>query len=179
MKLLIPILVLLTVSVGCGSAELNRKDAEKLITEHYQYPNVEVNMIHLPIGYASSYTWLIQEGYLLAHSSNFQLFVTDAAKPYSVGICGGDGECFATNMRRLKEVSGIKYENPDKTKATVEFIVERYNITPFGKQMKFIEGNTVSYAVTIERYDDGWRITAPKDKNYQESDFPNVKFSGN
>lgn len=177
MKLLIPLVLLLAVSVGCSNKELSRKDAEKLITEHYQYPNVEVNMIHLPIGYARSYTWLIENGYLSADPADFQIQVTNAGKPYSVGVCGGNGMCFATNMRKLKEVSGIKYENPDKTKATVEFIVERHSITPFGKQMKFTEGDTVSYAVTIERYDDGWRITTPKDKNYQESDFPNVTFS--
>lgn len=175
MKLSISILLMLAVCAGCSTKELDRTEAKELITAYYEYPNVEVLVFNSLMGYASEYSWLLEEGYLFGHRDAFHMQITQAGKPYEFPSCNGNGWCFATNMRRFKEVTGIKYENPDKSKAVIEFTVERYNITPFGKQKKFTEGETVSYHVVVERYDDGWRITTPKEKNYKEADFPDVE----
>ena len=168
--------VVLFVSVGCGKKELSRNEAETLITTYYQYPNVEVNKLdYRSDGGRNNLHWLEDNEFLvsqgmLGHSG------TSSVVPYITfdTVTNTMVAVYATNMRRFKEVTGIKYENPDKTKATVEFVVERYNITPFGKY-RFFDNEVVKHEVTIERYDDGWRITTPNRKNYKEADFPDVE----
>ncbi len=165
----------LFVSVGCGTKELSRNKAEALITEYFHYPNVEVNRRDASSDNGrKNIQWLENNGYLVSKGL-LGYSETPSAIPYKVPAMGNSGvPSFATNMRRFKEVTGIRYDTPDKTKATVEFMVERYNITPFGKY-RFSDNEEVKYEVTIERYDDGWRITTPNKKDYTVADFPDAE----
>ncbi|HYG40091.1 MAG TPA: hypothetical protein VD908_15795 [Cytophagales bacterium] len=167
--------LILIVSVGCNNKELSRAKAAELIAKHYEYPNVEVAVFNMHNGITTANELLIREGYLSSHPGDFQMQITSAGRPYLMPKCARNGQCFATNMRRFKEVTGIKYDNQDKTKATVEYTVQLFNITPFGKQRNYVEGEIVPYTGTIERYDDGWRVTTHSERNYKESDFPDVE----
>ena len=169
------VVLVLFVSVGCGTGELSRNKAEVLITEYYQYPNVEVNRLDARSeGGRKNIQWLEDNGYLVSKGL-LGYSETSSAMPYKATMIGNSGvSSFATNMRRLKGVTGIRYDTPDKTKATVEFVVERYNISPFAKY-RFSDNEEVKYEVTIERYDDGWRITTPNNRNYTVADFPDAE----
>lgn len=176
MKLsILSIVVLLLACAGCGNKELSRTEAEKLITAYYQYPNVEIQKIELNLDFGVNPRELIEAGYLIAPHLGSYLAVSQKGREYMDTEYHGDGTYFATNMRRFKEVTGIKYENPDRSKAVVEYTVERCNITPFGRHKKFTEGDSIAYFVVVERYDDGWRITTNNRKNYTEADFPDVE----
>lgn len=175
MKLsILSIVALLLACAGCGNKELSRNEAEKLITAYYHYPNVEIQKIELNLDFGAYPRELIESGYLIAPHLGSYLAVSQKGRVYMDTEYHGDGTYFATNMRRFKKITGIKYKNPDKTKAMVEYTAERYNITPFGKY-RYAENEEVKYEVTIERYDDGWRITTPNRKNYTEADFPDVE----
>jgi hypothetical protein len=175
-KVTLVLLSLLFICAGCGNKELSRNEAEKLITAYYQYPNVETHKLdYRSQGGVKNLDWLeanqflISQG-LLGHSETSEVIpykTFDTVNTSTITV-------YATNMRRFKKITGVKYENPDKTKATVEYTAERYNITPFGKY-RYAENEEVKYEVTIERYDDGWRITTPNRKNYTEADFPDVE----
>lgn len=175
MKLYLFSFVLVFASVGCGTKELSRGKAEALITEYYQYPNVEVCRLDARSdGGRKNIQWLEDNGYLISKGL-LGYSETSSVMPYKAPSMDNSGvSSFATNMRRLTEVTGIRYDTPDKTKATVEFIAERYNITPLGKY-RFSDNEEVKYEVTIERYDDGWRITTPNKKNYTAADFPDAE----
>lgn len=169
------VVVLMFASVGCGTKELSRGKAEALITEYYQYPNVEVDRLDARSDDGrKNIQWLEDNGYLVSKGL-LGYSETSSAMPYKAPAMDNSGvSSFATNMRRFKEVTGIRYDTPDKTKATVEYTVERYNITPFGKY-RFSDNEEMMYVVTIERYDDGWRITTPNKKNYTVADFPDAE----
>lgn len=67
----------------------------------------------------------------------------------------------------LNEITGIKFEDEKKTKATIEYTEKVVNQSPFTQLSgKTNRENIVSRTANAELYDDGWRITStglPKD----------------
>lgn len=56
----------------------------------------------------------------------------------------------------LKEVTGMQL-NEDNSKATVEYVLNRNNITPFGEVL-YIQPGEEKHTANFAKYDDGWRI---------------------
>lgn len=169
--------VLCLILTSCTNNELSRKEAGQIITDFYQYPNVEMEKFHLEMNLylADKYKTLIDGGYL-ATVPNFMnyilppdMIVTERGEAYRKDAN------FATAIRELKEVTGIRFDDEAKTKATVEFTVIRDKVTPFGKIREYKNGDVMNYTVSIERYDDGWRVTSEQTENFPVSDFPNVE----
>ena len=164
------------ILISCTNNELTREKAGQLITDFYQYPNVEMEKFQLEMNLhlARKYKTLIDDGYL-ATVPNFinyilppDMIVTERGEAYR------KDEYFATAIRELKEVTGIRFDDEAKTKATVEFTVIRNKVTPFGKIREYKNGDVVNYTATIERYDDGWRVTSVSTQNFLPSNFPKV-----
>lgn len=162
---------------GCSNGKLTHKKAAQLIENFYEYPNVETVSLNLNVTVANHYTTLIRDGYLSVPQYYGLMFpdltVTDKGMPYR--YAGTEGALFATNMRKLKEVTSILFDDGNETRATVEFTCVRHNITPFGHHKNYKEHDEVTYSVKMAKYDDGWRITTPNGKNYKEADFPDVE----
>lgn len=127
---------------SCSNNELSREKAGQLISDFYQYPNVEVEKFQLEMNLylAEKYEALIDGGYL-ATVPNFMnyilppdMIVTPRGQAYR------KDEYFATAICDLKEVTGIRIEDEAKTKATVEFTVIREKVTPFGKIREYKNG---------------------------------------
>lgn len=159
---------------SCSSTGLDRDKAKELIEEFYKYPNVELRdfNLHLTSKNRENYQNIIAEGYLI-HTGYNNLITSDIAEPYK-GWTKGLTD-FAMNLRFFKEVTGIRYENDDKTKAVVEFSVERRNVTPFGQAQGTKEGDIGMYSVECQKYDDGWRITTKEKYEIRTAeDFPGV-----
>lgn len=161
---------------GCSNGKLTRKKAAKLIEKFYEYPNVETIRPNLNVVLSHTYTSLIQDGYLSVpryYGLTFpDLNVTEKGASYLK--VENEGAYFATNMRKLKEVTSIFFDGEHENYATVEFTCVRYNVTPFGKHQGYKENDEVKYTVLMAKYDDGWRITAQNGKNFTASDFPDV-----
>lgn len=162
---------------SCSNNELTREKAGQVITDFYQYPNVEVEKFQLEMNLylAEKYKALIDGGYLaiVPDFMNYilppDMIVTPRGEAYR------KDEYFATAIRELKEVTGIRFENEAKTKATVEFTVIRVKVTPFGEIREYKNGDIMNYTVSIERYDDGWRVTSESTQNFLPGDFPDVE----
>lgn len=64
------------------------------------------------------------------------------------------------HLIQISEVTGLKFENESKTKATVEFIEEIKESSPFNIiSPELRNSNSRKLIVGFELYDDGWRLT--------------------
>ncbi len=173
--ILLGILALLQAS--CSSDSLNREKAKELIVSFYEFPNVETAVFPVDAAFTSvsadDYRNLIDGGYLSFSNYSYSLSSTALGLNYKAGF--KNGTLFVTNLRFFKEITGIRYDADDKTKATVEYSVERKKVTPFGEQKGYLEREVVQYSVACQKYDDGWRIvTKNHEENKSASDFPDV-----
>lgn len=161
---------------ACSFNKLDREEAKMLIEDFYEYPNVETAEFSLDLNLTGiePHQRLIDDGYLIFSQYSSHLGISEKGFLYK-----GEEKrnvTFATNLRYFKEITGIRYENDDKTKAIVEFDIERRNITPFGEQKGYNEGDIEPYHVEFQKYDDGWRVTTKnKGGNKLQEDFPDVE----
>jgi len=63
------------------------------------------------------------------------------------------------SLFHIGNISGLKYENDKKTKVTIEY-VELRDKSPFSVLVRSDnKSNIIKRKVTLELYDDGWRVT--------------------
>lgn len=66
---------------------------------------------------------------------------------------------FPVHLVSLNQIAGIKFDNADKSSATIEYSINYTNDTPF--KILARNNNDVSNLIAkAELYDDGWRITS-------------------
>ncbi len=177
MKKTATILIASLFVIGCSSNKLDRSKAEEIISAFYDYPNVEV------INFKNSATLHeinnslkeIRSKDLIYHQKSYSvgpfydLFLTDKGNAY-LADNPKKKYLMASNMREFNEITGIRISEGEKH-ATVDFNIIRTNTTVFGKFKKYKDGDIVNYSVKMALYDDGWRITNKKVKNYKKEDF--------
>lgn len=175
--------VFITVFYSCSSGELTRGKAEKLINEKFGFPLAEFTTYNQQ-GVFSSRKTLEKEGALKVINYTEKSFsgrryakekveITGLGKKY---IFKGQSDHFgknstklATNTIEVKEITGIKTDE-NNLNATVELILIRKNITPWGVGYKYYKENQeIQKNIQFEKYDDGWRITSPSNIPYTTS----------
>jgi hypothetical protein len=167
MKKIIALSLIVLSFSNCSNTNLNRKNAEKMISDFYEYPNVELLRISsdwignpIPIYYSQ----LVHDGYLTFKDERWRgiFYMTEKAEPFRYEP--ERGLIFIGNEIHFKEVTGIKF-NETKNKATVYFTTARKNITAIAKSYGRTDGDTSEEQLNFELFDDGWRITERKPKN--------------
>lgn len=118
------------------------------------YPQLEVHPCDLSrtLKNTRAMDALVEQGYLHLSVDGRFYIPDEKAIPYLTE------RGFVTNTLQFVDGRSIRYENDDKTKATVQCLVKRGSITPFGNRKGFREGDIELYSVGCEKYDDGWRI---------------------
>lgn len=176
------LLLAFSILSGCSGGALTERKAEKLIKKFYDYPNVEAHTFNLSIIVKNAYASMIQDGYLEVPQTHGMMFpdliVTPKSLPYRIADTSREGYVsylYATNMRKLKEVTMVHFIDDTETRATVEYTCVRYNLTPFGKQNGYTENEEVKYTVYMDKSSKGWRIASHKGKNFTKKDFPDVE----
>lgn len=177
------IAILSLVLIGCSSNELNREKAKEMIEIEFGFPYVETVKLKSATRQKDingRLKELLNDGYISINylrSNSFggsdRIKLTDKGKIYFLEKKNGQF-IMASNEMRIKEVSGIKF-NENKTSAKVEYIAERYNVTPFGrdKYYNYNNGDTKKGNLTFEKYDDGWRVLNGNNfKGLQKTKFP-------
>jgi len=162
--------VLITfILIGCSNKELDRDKAFDLIKQHYEYPNVETMRfpgISYPGKINREFKNLLNENYISVkrkdkYGHDYWIYLTYKGDPFKIsGKVGYNGYVVASNITRLDKVTGIKF-NQGKNEATVEFNTKKTDITPFGLTKDNAE-KIRKHSVTMELYDDGWRVTSNK-----------------
>ena len=74
-----------------------------------------------------------------------------------------NGYQVASSILELNEVTGIRLDDGKNT-AYIDYTVKRTNVTPFGNSKEYNEGDIIEKQTVMQLYDDGWRITAKKQK---------------
>lgn len=172
MKKLILLLLLTFVFVSCSEKNLDRGKAENLITEFYEYPNVEfldVSIVSMGRNVPAYYSQLVNDGYFTFKNEQWRalFFMTKNAKPY-LKKKYGETYTFFSNEIHFKEITGIKF-NDAKTNATVYYKTIRQNLTPVAKSYGRSDSDIEEKEVHFELFDDGWRI---RDKKPEEISKP-------
>ncbi len=175
MKKLSYLSLIIILMISC-SKELDRGNAEDMIIEHFSYPYVEFN--RLPETTSSeqlnSKYQAIRGQKLMSqkrkgkYGNTFYILLSETGKtftnpetPYQYGWN------VATNLVDFKEITGIRF-NDAKTVASVEYLTEKKEITPFGELENINEGDTKSANVNFVLYDDGWRIDSKPKTVYKK-----------
>jgi hypothetical protein len=162
---------LLISITSCSSGKLDREEAAILVKEFYGYPNIEVRNFFLDNIFGNPLESLINQGYIYINKSQSWNWVNSPTKEGKKYQCKNNPSYFATNTREFKEITGIVYLDEKDSKARIEFSCIPTNITPFGKFLGIQEGQIQTYALEAMRYDDGWRITSPKEIYFKSKDF--------
>jgi hypothetical protein len=119
------------------------------------YPKFEVHQHDLSRTLKNKPTneLLVGEGYLHL-SADGRYYLPDEKAMHLLTEHG-----FLTNTLQFLEGS-IRYKNKSKTKIAVEFVIERRNITVFGKAKGHNEGDMKQSFIECQKYDGGWRVIA-------------------
>lgn len=82
---------------------------------------------------------------------------------------------FPIHLIDFKTITGIKYDNEDKTSATIEYTTEIKDNTKFKNLSREYKSKGIqNHTITANLYDDGWRLDIKEDKNTMPlSQFPN------
>lgn len=172
MKHIITIGLLSILFSSCSSNELTRKQAQQLITDFYAYPNVEfAKTSFYAMGAYSKHTRCLIDQGLVRKNSMGNIRINDKGKDYQHPQ---NERLFVSNERQFKEVTGIKFLDEQKSKATVEYTDERINITAVGSCSGYTDGSINTYTVDLALFDDGWRVDQKVYTNFKASDFPSV-----
>lgn len=167
MKKLVLFFIIIFSLGSCSNKDLDREKAEKLITEFYEYPNVEFfNVSMVSIGSIPQYySQLVHDGYFTFKNEQWRgiFFITNKAQPY-LKEKFGETYTFVGNEVNIQEVTGIKL-NDTKNQATVYYRTIRQNLTPIAKSYGRSESDTEEKEVHFELFDDGWRISHKKPQN--------------
>jgi hypothetical protein len=159
------------VMFSCDSNKLTREKSAKMINEFYQYPNLLIFEIDIKrdafFDAIKSYKPLIENGLLyISGKYNLKYAITPSGSNYIVE----NPNIIALGKREFYEISGIKYLNENQSVAEVEYNCIITDFTPFGQILLNIkEGSFMKHKAKFELYDDGWRITEPRIKNYNPS----------
>lgn len=156
------------ITVGCGSKELTRADAERMIRSEFKFPRAMDRSLFLAepaqVSIASNSN-LDEQGFLAIaqdQSGNPIVKFTEKADSYLLPTSDEDR---AMNIQKVKvadedlvEVTGIK-TSADGKRAVVEFTTGLKNFTPLRDLLarKLTEA-TVNNKVDFVLYDDGWRV---------------------
>lgn len=177
---------------NCSGQEIDRDKAGEMIISYNSYPLVEAITMETDfycLRLSSWHTAAVQNGYMRKvreyfsvnqNCWNYEYAITPNYDKYIIIEYNSQRKNIrkdvniAASVLDFLSVTGIKF-NGDKTSATVEYMVKRTKITPFGT----IAGKTSRYlflSTTIELYDDGWRITKGKDSYYPytQSKYPSL-----
>jgi len=180
------LLLLASVTItSCGSDELDRDLAGELISDYYQYPNLEyINLgsHQYCLGLSEWHNKLLDKRVIERTRRYFssddncwhEIYEpTEKNKKFLISKFNTsrkntvDMNRYIVSVRNFNEVTGIKF-NDTKTEATVNFTVKRSKVTPFGTAIGW-DKEINDYQTKFELYDDGWRLV---DKN----SFENYKY---
>jgi hypothetical protein len=157
---------------SCTSIKLDRIKAAVLVKEFYDFPTIDVHSFNLDNIFGNPFEPLINQGYIYINKSQSWNWVNSPTKEGAKYQARINPSFFATNTRDFKEITGIVYMDEKESKSRIEFSCTLTNITPFGKFLGLQEGQIQPSAVEAMKYDDGWRITSPKEMNFKSTDFP-------
>lgn len=153
---------------GCVSKDLDRSNAASIIEEFYNYPVAEVIQVaSITIGNPA-------ESLSAINNQTTVQFITEEGKIVQLGNDSESGFGVIGNELRFNEVTGIRTVESGK-KAIVDFTEKRTKITPIGKQLNHKEADIIEKEVTMELYDDGWRITTAVEESIESTDIPIAK----
>ena len=155
---------------SCGNNELDRSKATGIITDFYNYPVAEMIQIEsVKIGeLAESESQLYNQGNVQFITENGTVIQANENSESSFSILG--------NNLTFNEVTGIRTLDSKKI-VIVDFTEKRIDITPFGRKLNHQESDLVEKQVTMELYDDGWRITSIGETANGSTDIPISKQS--
>jgi len=161
-------IILAFLSVGCASDTLDRSKAGSIIADFYDYPIIEIVTIGDDgIGEPSDLeSQLIDEGYMIREASKvkvgtFNYLLTEKGKTYRTSEDSDGSFNMIGSDLTFHEVTGIRTLVGEK-KAIVDFTEKRSNITAFGEISEHKDPDFVEKQVSMELYDDGWRITTTR-----------------
>jgi hypothetical protein len=166
MKPILLTLVTIAFITSCSNS-LTRKKAFELLNENYP-KKLYYQIFTADQDYAANVkrAGLIKDGLITIDTNatfpNKCIFFTDNAKDLLVPTPEDEKELRAIQRVKvgewkLKEITGI---NLSENKATVEYVHEISNITPFAKLYKNPPkvGETRKEVAYFIKYDDGWRL---------------------
>jgi len=175
--LIVPALVVLSLMTACGPEKLNRDKAATLIKEFYGYPRVEIDYVQFSSQPVIDAGW----GYQKFYFSRPVFYFNEVAGPFLVGSTersynGNVNEKMiyaevVANCNDFVEITGTAFDEQTNT-AKVEFTARRIGVTPLGEFAGRRDGDILTYSVTMQLYDDGWRITAKKLDNIKPESYP-------
>ena len=161
-------IILAFFSIGCASDALDRSKAGSIIADFYDYPIIEIVTIKTDgIGGPSDLeSQLIDQGYLFRKASQvnvgaYDYHLTEKGKTFHTSGDSGGGFDMVGSDLTFNKVTGIRTLVGEK-KAIVDFTEKRSNITAFGEITEHKSPDLVEKQVSMELYDDGWRVTSTR-----------------
>jgi hypothetical protein len=161
-------IILAFFSTGCASDALDRSQAGSIIADFYDYPIIEIVTIRTEnMGDPSDIeSQLVNQGYLYREASMnkeeaYDYHLTEKGKTFSTSEDSDGRFNMVGSDLTFNEVTGIRTMVGEK-KAVVDFTEKRSNITVFGKITEYMNPDLVEKQVSMELYDDGWRITTTR-----------------
>jgi len=148
------------------SNKLDRGNAENIIEDFFEYPNVE--LINFP-GVTSSqklnneYQVLRNQNYIKVerkgrYGNKFYVLLTVKGNDFFYsGKQNYNGYQVASSILKLNEVTGIRL-NDGKNSAIVDYTLIREHTTPFANAKGFFDRDLIERQIVFQLYDDGWRI---------------------
>ena len=164
--------------VSCGSKELTREDAARIIQKEMAYPVAVDYDVHRAVPMQAKIAFdsnLEEEGFIVVQRTqeakdigNPLIDFTEKAKPFFLPT---SNEALSDHIQKVKladeefvEVTGIKTSDDGKT-AVVEYTTALKNPTPFtGLLARQMDRTTRTVKANFALYDDGWRMEKSSEK---------------
>lgn len=177
MKKLFPIYLFISLLISaCGSKELKKEEAKKIISEHYQLPfqtQIAIDATYENYGWPpEKYKKLASQGLItiekgwkgnFIHPAQFKATVSQSGLEYWLengSMKTMDGEIrliiFKGYLIEIKDLSISS--NAKESTAEVQVVLKKSNISPVQELFDPIKEIEIKKSINFKLFDDGWKI---------------------